>query len=164
MLAADLDRLSSNFTQPTQAVPLGMMAAAAAAASAGAWTPASNHPRAELSQAIPMPLSPNTGGGNGAVPPVRAQTTRYDGGGVPMPVPTQHVAPALRKAYAGPVRSEMAVVNTRQRRGSFGGLLLAVTLLALLGLAGFGIWRAMGQFTIVGTSDASPTPSAVAAA
>ena len=81
-----------------------------------------------------------------------------------MPVPTQHVAPALRKPYAGPVRSEVAVVNADRRRASVGGLFLAVGVLALLGLAGFGIWRGMDQFMLGAASNASPTPSVAAAA
>lgn len=156
MLSADLERLNTNFNQPTQAIPLGTIAAAAA--SAGEWTPVSNRPRAELSQAIPMPLSPNAGGGGsvGTVPPVRAQTTRYEGG--EMTVSAQHMAPTLRKAYAGPVRSEVAVVNADRRRGGVSGMLLALAVLAVLGLVGFGIWRGMDQFRLGTSAGPSPTP------
>src|SRR5919201_3333642 len=90
-LAADLNRLSASMNQPTQAVSLG--AVAAAAASAGQWTPAASRAPAELSQPVPMPVAPANGAV--AVPPVRAQTTQDQArprrG---MPIPTREIAAA----------------------------------------------------------------------
>ena len=139
-LAAELERLTISFTQPTQAVPVP---------SAGYATPGSEYeqtPKAQVSQAIPMPLA--AGDAGPAVPPVRAQTTGYNG----TPTPGLATAP-----YAGPAGSSLPVVTVNDRRG-LGWLPVALLVLALVGLCGLAAWQGR-NFLPAGILGAGATPT-----
>lgn len=166
-LAAELERLKSPSTQPTQAVLVDTMASAAAAESARP-TP-TFLPAAELSRPVPMPID-GPQPGPPSVRPVRAQIAgasspaAQDAQGAAAfarPAPGAQAAPA-----AGPYQP-VQVVNVRERRGP-GLLPLALLGILLLGVCGFVAWRGR-DFMSAGLpasagSGGAETPTPVAAA
>ncbi len=178
MLAADLARMSSSFSQPTQMVPLSTSGAAAGAVAGGvaaADTPVSLEatPRAETSQPIPMPDAPEHS--PQPVPPVVVQTTA-PAAAMPAGVGqgTRPVSPAYGAASAAATApppaqniqravpydtraSRVTVVDTNRRRGS--SVLVPVALLLLVLLGGLIIFAAMN-----GAFGGGPTPGAPATA
>jgi eukaryotic-like serine/threonine-protein kinase len=168
-LAAELARINTVFTQPTQAVPMGVVAPPA---------PQDGGPResseplsaSERSQAIPMPIAP--GGSGGPVPPVRAQTTYSNGATVlANPAPVQPATAAAAAAAVQPRRpspyagraNPVQVVTVSQRR-SVGWVPLALVTLLALGLCGLGAWQGRAFLGIGGPGAQSPTPQPTAQA
>lgn len=154
-LATELESLKSGFNQPTQSVPVG--GGADAGAASNRWVPAASRKPAELSQPILMPAA----AGGGAVPPVRAQTTAYNG------PPGARVPPAAGPIprYASPpsAASGVPLVTMRGTRGAGIPWLPFLLAIALLVFGIVAVWKGGDLFGGIGGSAgalASPTSTA----
>jgi serine/threonine protein kinase len=150
-LAAELERVSGAFNQPTQVVPLTVVANASAGA--GTRPQANAHmSQAEKSQPVPIAVSPNTRR-PAPVPPVRTQAT-----GTPPPQPTLSTG-----GYQGAVSAPVSTLYAKPQRRSLGWMPFAVVVLLVgLGLCGFGAMQG-GILSGFGIGGAQPetTPTQV---
>ena len=165
VLAAELEKLKAPSVQPTQAVVVDTLAAAAAAPTRRNLP---NMTAAERSNAIPMPATSPAFAATQVVPPVRAQVASAGAATAPRAgnayVPPRPVAQPVQYA-APPPYAPAPAVNVNERRG-LNWLPFALVAVLLLGLCGLIGWQGRnlfgGGFLALGGAG-TPTTGAVAA-